>query len=176
MAIVLDATPAGSSSNSFATVEQANAYFSGHLYGEFWDDLEPDTKNRALITATRLIIRAFQRVGWQGWLTNTVQSLPLPRVGMYDAERNLIISTVIPVPLVEATAEYAGRLAQAGRMPDDPSDTEGIKSVKAGSVSIDYFESGPSSPTDLPDAVHAMISFLSAQPSMGRTSVPLVRS
>jgi hypothetical protein len=171
---VLDVTIGGSSANSFATVEQANAYFSNHLYGEFWEDEEPDTKARALITATRLIVEAFMRVGWQGFVMSAVQRLPFPRYGLLTVEGYAISSGIIPTVLVEATAEYAGKLIQAGQMPDAPSATEGIKKLSVGPIDVEWSESVPTSPTELPETVYAMISFLAARP-YSKYTVPLVR-
>jgi hypothetical protein len=173
MAIVLDATPGGPNANSFATREQAAEYFSGRLYGEFWDEVPDDTQNRALITATRLIVEAFNRIGWQGYRVSNSQRLPIPRTGMVTPEGYAI--TAFPDALVNATAEYAGRLVEAGRMPDAPSDTEGMKSFEAGPISVEWSEGGgPEQTTDLPDAVYAMISYLGVR--VNRMSVPLVRS
>jgi len=172
MPVVLDATPGGPNANSFATVEWADAYFSGRLYGEFWDDVELDTKNRALITATRLIVEAMNRIGWQGHLVSSSQRLPVPRTGMVTAEGYVIVA--FPDSLANATAEYAGRLIEAERLPDAASDTEGMKSFEAGPVAVEWFEGGAPPSTDLPDAIMAMIAYLGVRTN--RMTVPLVRS
>jgi hypothetical protein len=174
MPAVIDATVAGSNANSFATVEQANAYFDGRINGEFWVDLEPDVQIRSLITATRLIVQAFNRIGWQGYPLTPSQRLPFPRTGVRTPDGWIVPYGANPSALVDATAELAGRLAQEG-MPDVPSETEGMKSFTAGPVTAEWYESMPSDPTALPAAVYDMISFLAAQP-MSRTSVPLIRS
>ncbi len=177
MAAVIDATPGGVNSNSFASIAYADAYFEKRLYGEFWQLVATDQKTRGLITATRLIVEAFNNIGWQGFLASTVQRLPFPRNGVYAPDGwHLLPVGVIPEALADATSEYAGRLIELERMPDTPADTEGIKKLVAGSVEIEYFGGGSaSSPTDLPDAIYNMISFLAAR-SVGRTSVPLIRT
>lgn len=175
MAAVIDATPGGVSSNSFATVAYADAYFDRRLYGEFWQPVLADQKIRALITATRLIVEASNSAGWQGNLMSPTQRLPFPRTGVYAPDGwHLLPVGVIPEALADATAEYAGRLIELERMPDTILETEGIKKLVAGSVEVEYFGGGSYS-TDLPEAIYNMISFLFAR-SIGRTSVPLIRT
>lgn len=173
MAVVLDATPGSASANSFATLAEADGYHAGHLYADVWDDADPDQKTRALITATRLIVAG---VDWLGWPASTAQVLPFPRSGLRTRSGAAIASTVIPLELAYATAEYARQLIAAGAMPTAPSDTVGLKKVKAGSVEIE-FDGALTAGSDgrLPVDVLGMIAFLAASASPGRTSVPLER-
>lgn len=173
MPVVLDATPGSPTANSFATVAQADAYFAGMLYADDWDAATPDTKNRALITATNLIVAG---VAFLGWPASTTQALPMPRSGLRSRTGAVIASTVIPVELANATAEYARQLITAGAMPTAPSDTAGVKKVKAGSVEIE-FDGSSSAGSDgrLPIDVYAMIAFLLESSTQGRTCVPLER-
>jgi hypothetical protein len=174
MAVVLIATPAHAEANSFATIEQANAYNESHLYGEEWAEADDTTKAKALITATRLIVDAFHSIGWSGTPTHSsVQALPFPRVGLFTRNGWTIDSMTIPFELVQATSEMARRLIVAGSMPEN--DAEGIKSVKAGPVDVE-FQPSYGKKSQLPDAVWAMISFLAQNPSSGGgITVPLVR-
>lgn len=177
MAIVVDATPASPTANSFTTLAKADLYLSGRLYATpVWTDAPADDKNRALVTATRLIVRAFQPIGWQGWPTAPSQRLPHPRNGVWLPNGIWQPNGVIPEALEDATAEYAYRLIEAGMLPDTPLDSEGIKHLKAGPVEIEFFAGGVGSLTELPDGVFEMIAFLSAQPGIGKTSVPLIRT
>jgi hypothetical protein len=51
MPIVIDATPGGAASNSYASLEEADGYLDA-FYGEAWTGLADDAKARLLIVAT----------------------------------------------------------------------------------------------------------------------------
>jgi hypothetical protein len=173
MSDLLDATPGGANANSFATLAQANAYIASRLYSDDWTDADEDTQERALITATQLIVAA---VEWQGWPTSTTQALPLPRTGLRARTGAALPSTSIPLALAYATAEYARQLITAGAMPTAPSDTAGLKRLKAGPVELEWDGSGAAGADgSLPVDVLAMIGFLVETWSRGRTCVPLER-
>jgi hypothetical protein len=55
MAIVIDATKGGAAANSYATIEEADAYLEAQYGAEEWADLTPDNKAKLLVTATRMI-------------------------------------------------------------------------------------------------------------------------
>jgi hypothetical protein len=173
MAVILDATPGSATANSFATVAWSDAYMSGRLYSGVWDVAVLDTKNRALITATRQIVEAFQRFGWQGSIMSAAQALPVPRAGMTTPDGLLIPSSAIPAALANATSELALRLLEAGSLLDYPAETDGLKRLKAGPVEIEWSGSSGAS-TELPDAVFNMIAFLTGRLA-SKMIVPLVR-
>jgi hypothetical protein len=182
MAVVLDATVGGVNANSFTDVAYANAYHENQLYSDAWTAAPVPTdakKAQALITATQLIVNAFNSGGWIGWPATTVQRLPVPRSGMTYPNGAPIPNTIIPTQLQDATAEYAKRLLEAGALPDSVSDTEsqsvGLKRMKAGSVELEFDHAGVDDSTDLPPAVFAMISFMFGRGSRQFT-IPLVRS
>lgn len=103
MAVVIDATPGGMSSNSYVTVEEATAYFNTRLGVTKWTGLTEDDKARALIMAT---IRLEQET-WDFFKTNLGQQLAWPRYSAIDFEGNAISYTVIPSRIKEATFELA---------------------------------------------------------------------
>lgn len=177
MPVVLIATPGAPDANSFCDLATANAHFAGMLYADDWTDAEvtDDTRNRALITATLLIVVAIAD-GWGGWPASTTQALPMPRTGLRSRLNAAIPSTVIPLELAHATAEYARQLISAGAMPSAPSDTAGLKKVKAGPVEIE-FDGSASGGSDgrLPMDIYAMFGFLVEAWSRNRTCVPLER-
>lgn len=99
----------------FATVAEADAYNASHVYGGAWAPLDASVKARALYTATQL-------------LNNNVK-LAVPTDG----------SAPIPQSLKDATSEYARLLATDDSMnPAEANSTEGIKSLKAGSLSLEF--------------------------------------
>ena len=52
-----DATKSGPNANSYATVDEADDYFEFEYGADEWNSLDDDTKERLLVTATRMINR-----------------------------------------------------------------------------------------------------------------------
>lgn len=172
MPVVVIATPGADNANSYATVAEASAYHQGHLTPDAWVNAELDSKNRALVTATRLLD---QHMIWIGRAATESQSLGWPRI--YARTRNgyLYSHDVVPTAVKDATSELARRLLESG-MPDAAGgDTENIKRMKAGPVDIEFRENAT---TDLfPDAVYNMVKFLATQDDVGGIrAVPVIRT
>jgi hypothetical protein len=149
MSVTLDATVGGASSNTYCTEAEATAYFNARVpLATPWDEVEDPTA--ALAMAARVLDALAQartyRQGdkmittkaWTGSPATTTQRMAWPRIGMYDANGNAIPSTVIPIDLKNAQAELAGQLSLSDTTLDNAATVQGIKSVKAGSVSIDF--------------------------------------
>lgn len=169
----LDATPGSALANSFTTRAFADAFFADQMYADDWTGADSADKDKALVTATRLIVDAVGD-GWLGWPTNTGQGLPFPRAGLSNRLGVVALAKeFVPVELQQATAEYARQLLALGRMPDTPSDTVGISALSAGPVSLTFDTSYQQQTTDLPGSVWAKISWLIGRSSM---SLPVVRS
>ena len=166
MPVIIIATPGAANANSYATHAEANAYFEERL------PLDPawvaSGQEAVLIMATRMIdmlaqpFRTFVPDGrgggyyrarrqWTGLPATTTQRLSWPRVGMFDRNGNAILSTVIPQELKEAQAEFAGQLLKADRTLDNDVISQGISSIRAGSVSLSFREG--TLPQVFPDAV-----------------------
>lgn len=170
MPVTLDATSGAATANSFTTIAEADAYLLGQLFADAdWEDADIDTKNRALITATRLIVSAVSE--WTGWVSSPTQALPFPRTGAYNRSGYYLL-TGVPQDLKDATAEYARQLINLKKMPDTPQDTAGIKSLSAGPIDVTFDEAYKPS-TGIPDSVMAKISYLT--PYSSRFSAPVVR-
>lgn len=136
-ALVLEDGTAPAGSNSYATVAMADAYFDNRG-NTTWTDSAGD-KTAALIRATAAI-DAMYGTRFQGYRTNfRDQDLQWPRTGAYDNEGNIISGDEIPQELIDATCEAAAReLAEAGSMAPDLARGGEIRSLKAGSVAIEY--------------------------------------
>lgn len=160
MPVTVIATPGAANANSYATVAEATEYFGLRIpLTPPWDPTD-DVAGRALITATRVLdtlavarkrlVRPdtsrrtngefYYMVGrkWMGLPTTTIQVLAWPRIGMKDRNGNDIPSNVIPKELKEATAELAGQLEQGDRTLDNAVLTQGIRSVSASGVSVNF--------------------------------------
>lgn len=140
MAVTLDPTPAGASANSYGTLAEASAYFGTRLGTAAWDNADSDdVRKKALITGAREIDQELYR----GTKSTSAQALQWPRQGTYTA------SQVIPSDVVPAFVKYAQfeqalfRLQQSGsdgatKDPLAPTGTEELKSLRAGSVDLQF--------------------------------------
>lgn len=151
--MALDATVGGSSSNSFASLSEANEYFASRLYTQAWDALGTDAKKEAaLIMATQALVSG---ICLTGSAATTTQALPFPRSGMVDRNGNTIPSTIIPQDIKNAEFEMALSLAKSDRTT--PSDVEalGLTKLKAGPVELGF--SGDAVSTVVPAFVTSLL-------------------
>jgi hypothetical protein len=164
----LNATPGAEDANSYATVQEANAYHDSRLHSEDWTAADVGTKTVALIMATRLIDSLYD---WTGDIASGQQALLWPRVGMsrrtgsgrsgwnpgagWYGGAYPIASDVIPPELKNATAEFARQLIGEDRSADSDIETQGLKSLRAGPVSLEF--KGDVAPKVVPDAVYHLI-------------------
>lgn len=103
----LDATVAGTSSNSYCTVATATTYFDERLKpADHWTNASDDDKARALITASRRL----DQEDWEGVRTSTAQALDWPRYWASDEDGEEYSESAIPTVVVHATCELALRL------------------------------------------------------------------
>jgi len=138
MALVIDATPAGVSSNSYSLLSEADVYHSERLHSEVWDGSDDATKNAALVMATRLMDSMFV---WSEYPTTAEQALQWPRSGMIAANQLEEIDPYeIPIELKRATAEFARQLITADTSANSDVETQGIASLSAGGVSLSFRE------------------------------------
>lgn len=149
MSVVLDATVGGASSNTYCTEAEADAYFDARLpLPTPWEDAADPTA--ALAMAARILDALAQphryRQGdymvttrqWTGAAATSTQAMAWPRTGMFDKNGYAIASTVIPRDLKNAQAELAGQLIIADTTLDNAASVQGVKSVRAGSVSVSF--------------------------------------
>ena len=153
MALILDATVGGQSSNAYLTRAEANAYFESRLYVTAWSGATDANKDIAIAWATRLLDRS---IDWRGYITSQQQALRWPRAYAFDADGVMILSNVIPPKVKEATAELAIWLLRADRTAE--TGREGIKSFSVGKISFE-FDKLDTAPT-IPDAVYQLIASL----------------
>lgn len=173
MAVTVVATPKASNANSYATLAESNTYHEAHPYSTTWDDAGTDERNRALVTATRMLDLWFD---WHGESTTLTQALLWPRRGVLkpgvssvevpDIVTNnwhepfgvLLDQDVVPVLIRDATCELARHLLASDRTADSDIQTQGIEALSAGPVSLRFKASVEAKP--IPDAVMVMCSKL----------------
>src|SRR5438046_7448880 len=113
MPIVVVATPGAADANSYCSLAEANTYHDSHPYASAWTGAaSDDARNRALVTATRLLD---EHIEWDGYAASATQALGWPRSGMVDRNENAIDSSTIPQTLKNAVAEFARQIIAADR-------------------------------------------------------------
>ena len=146
-------TAGGASSNAFVSVSVANQY---HLdrpaVGTTWKDAFAEVKQAAILHATLLLD---SQIDWTGWVVTTTQALLWPRSGMCYRNGSAVPTTVIPIELQRACAEFARQLMADDRAGDSPVETLGLTEFASGSIKLKFNESG--SPRVIPRAVRALI-------------------
>ena len=111
-------------SGSYCTIEEANAYFSGRLHAESWFEADDETKENAILQATKAIDRQLLR----GRKTNPEQELAFPRHP----------DTEIPAAVKEACCEEALALLERGNSQRRKLQQEGVQSFSLGNMSETY--------------------------------------
>lgn len=153
MAVVIVATPGADDANSYAELADGDTYHEAHLYGTAWEDASSDEKNRALVSATRMLDTWFD---WIGVIATESQALRWPRIDAYDPDGRLLSDDEIPATVVNATIELARSLLGGDREADSDTQVQGIQSVEAGSVKVAF--KGDVSAKPIPDTVESMLS------------------
>ena len=153
MAVTVIATPGADNANSYCTKAEAEAYHETRLHNSAWSAATDDSKNRALVTATRLLDDLIE---WDGLPSYPeTQALQWPRSGLYTPVGAVIEENQIPLALKNAVAEYAFRLLEADLVANASQDLE---SVSVGDISV-AFASGGAQRKPIPDSVMEMIQF-----------------
>lgn len=134
MAAVIDATLSGASANSYVTLAAADTYFETVPESSTWINKSNDTKNRALISATRWI----DALSFYGDRCTTTQALKWPRED-YTVDGIDLTCSLIPEPLKIATYELARALANDTDAITGTTGTTGIyDEVELGELKVKY--------------------------------------
>lgn len=110
--------------NSYIDIEEADEYFSGRLHAESWGQADDETKENALLQATKTIDRQPLR----GRKTETGQALAFPRYP----------DTEVPEAVKEACCEEALAILESGNSQRRKLQQEGVQSFALGNMSETY--------------------------------------
>lgn len=103
-----------------------------------WDAATDDTKNRALVEATREL----DVLAWDGWRTNDVQALSWPRdwvVNPDDPNGQYYADNIIPQRVKDACMELANQFIVAGTSDVASLDSSvGVKREKVDVLETEY--------------------------------------
>lgn len=121
--------------NTYVTRTDANAFHDDDVNGASWQFVGDDAKDRALLTATRLI----EQRRFLGDKTSSGQALSFPRTGLTDLDGNAVASDSVPQRVKDAQALLARLLAATPTLSEKKGTSSNQKRVKAGSVEVEYF-------------------------------------
>lgn len=142
--------------NSYISVADATTYFEGSIDHDLWDAATNDTRERALISATRMM----DRQDWLGSKYSSSQDLEWPRSGLTDKNGDSLDETTVPQQVLDATCELASALIDNPYLQDDTDSGSNIKKLKAGSAEIEFIRalSGTRFPTIINELVGLWLS------------------
>jgi hypothetical protein len=190
MACAIVATPGAANATSYVTIQAADEYNDTVVIyddTDTWEDASADEKCRALVTATKLLDVWFD---WYGDVASLTQRLMWPRRGVlkvgvtegvvgserinpwHEPFQSMYADDEIPERIEHATAELARHLLVSDRTADSDIETQGIKALTAGPVSLS-FAGAMAKP--IPDAVMAMVNALGNKRSKSGGSVSVYR-
>ena len=123
--------------DSYADLATADDYLEAESWATDWRaETDDDVKGRALVTATRTL----DKLTWPGSKTYSEQILEWPRTGTGLSTDLIADENTIPQRLIDATCVLAGLVLSGVDFTSKPStQSDAIKSQKAGSVAIEYF-------------------------------------
>lgn len=104
--------------------------------GTAWRDAETDAKKRAMVQATRIL----NATSWEGEVTTAGQDLAWPRSGLTYADGTEVPDDEIPQQVTDAFCEITGDVILGQAAETQSRIATGVRSLRAGSVSIDYFK------------------------------------
>ena len=134
--------------NSYATVDEANAYFEDRLDAAAWSSADSTERAKALVTATGQL----DLLSWAGMAISENQPLSFPRNLTYFEPRigaTLTISTV-PTRIINATFELAYHLLNNDGLLDD---SGSVRSIAVGSINLGLVQA----PNKIPSFVNNLI-------------------
>jgi hypothetical protein len=140
--MALVTTPGSASANSYASLEELNAYLAARVPAAALASGTDEQKEAALKAAARVLDASFV---WTGSAVDSTQALTWPRNGMYTRNGFAIANTVNPIDLKNAQCELAAQMHAVNLTSDNEALKQGITSVKAGSVAVTFKEIDQSS-------------------------------
>lgn len=152
--ITLVASPGLVNSNTYCTEAEAEAYIETRLFTSNWLTASVADKRAALVWATRTLDSLVQWEGYQKY--PGVQALQWPRGGLETRGGQAYLNdSVIPQELKDATTEFARQLLIADRTGDSDVETQGIRSLSVGPISLSFSDTVRAKV--LPDAVKNLL-------------------
>lgn len=118
--------------NTYVSLADATTYLGDLMGAESWAFLDPDTQNKALLTAFKLL----ERQQWQG---EAVGAVDWPRTGVTDCAGDPVDDATVPEDIESAQIELAYALTVDPSLAGKTTTADNTKRLKAGSAEIEFF-------------------------------------
>jgi hypothetical protein len=143
--------------NSYISRADADTYFSDAIHADTWRDASNTNKDRALVTAYRML----DRQEWKGSKTDPVtpQAQDWPRTGLSDPEGTPIADDSVPQFILDAQSELALSILNDPAVQTSADTGSNIRSVGAGSARIEFFVGTAGSEPRFPTIVNELIRY-----------------
>lgn len=164
--MALDATVGSSTTNSYVTLAEAEAYFENRAYASAWESYED--QEQVLVTASMMLD---WYVGFKGYRSSTTQSMQWPRTSAIRVDGTTIDSDVIPAEVKTAVYELALSSLDGDRTTDN--DLAGLNKVQVSSLLVEADASSAES-TPIPQKIWMILSDLTS--SSGLSVIRLMRA
>lgn len=165
MTVVLDPTVGGANANTYASVNETNAFAEATPYASNWEAAADGDLGEGLLVRSA---RVMQSLGYAGEQYSSSQAMAFPRCGVTDPSGAAYGTTVIPRCVKEAQMTLAVWLsAQSGDVFGQDS-AANLSSLSAGPVTLEFRQAPLTSGQDYLQRV--IIPMLVAGGVMGATN------
>ena len=156
MGTVTIPTPGGSVFDIYGTQAAAVIYLTGSFSpaATAWLAFTADQKAQTLVAATRML----DLQNWQGEPVAAYpvpQTLKWPRTGVLRFDGTPVSSATVPPEIENGSYELAALLGATPAMQEQQDQTTNIRSLQAGSASIEYFR--PVNGGKFPPSVQSLV-------------------
>ena len=140
-------------SNSYASIAEADDYWTLRNATDWTDDLSDEEKTSALVKASQYLDFAYR---WTGDRYSSVQAMSWPRVVFFDRDFRAMYANEIPQRVKDATCELARESALNGDLMGTLDRGGRVQSETVGPLSVSYFaDAGGRKEYPLVDAILA---------------------
>ena len=138
--MAINTTPEDPNANAYCTADEASDYLlNQRLYASQWASTPVATQEAAIIWAARLLD---ETMNWKGYRRTRLQSMRWPRSGVQDPDGWWYDFDSVPQIIKDANAELAYALVIRNRTLEPKLIGQGMKDIKAGTVSITIDKDG----------------------------------
>ena len=140
--------------NSYVTVEEADAYFADRLDVAVWVSADPAQKGQALMTATSML----DEMTWAGSAISESQFLAFPRTCEYfDPKLGMMVfldGTITPQRVINATYELAYHLLNNDGLLDN---TGSVEEISIGPIRLSGLKSASPIPSHVSRSIKPLL-------------------
>lgn len=165
------ATVGASNANSYATVAEADSYFSDSFGRSLWSQTTQANREAAVITASRYLD---QYMTWTGQRATSDQAMEWPRINTFDKTGRPYAIDIVPGPVRFATFELAYYIVENGGLSFA---SQSVDRVKVGPVDVEFTQN--SVDEGIPSFVENLVAHIGSSDVAGpgsARSVRLIRS